>query len=281
VVDRVVRYKAAVGEILLGIALLLLAYATPWDIVPKGFAAVLGLVLLALAVWTLSRSEGDQPDPSSPNAASADRGGIAVSGKGNIVTVHAIADPSPTSNQDAEHSAVMKRRATILGRLRNEYVLSHDGISPALMAGLEDPPRDWVNRRLAELGETWRMESPPGPPSVSAKAGVATGTGNAYAPSPAPSGLEVQISRAPSSAGIDEVNWKTAGARERHIRLDFEPRALRFFSPTDQTVEALPSTVQVGEGWVIVTRFFDKGFMIDEIGTVGDVVRVQPYRARK
>lgn len=49
------------------------------------------------------------------------------------------------------------RRRNLLERLRNEYILSHDNISPALMAGTEQAPTDWVNKRLTELGEKWRV----------------------------------------------------------------------------------------------------------------------------
>ncbi len=49
------------------------------------------------------------------------------------------------------------RRDRILQLLRQEYILSHDNISPAMMAGLEMPPADWLNRRLHELGEGWAI----------------------------------------------------------------------------------------------------------------------------
>lgn len=50
-----------------------------------------------------------------------------------------------------------KRRTGILNALRNEYILSHDNISSAMLAGLEMPPADWLNKRLAQLGESWRV----------------------------------------------------------------------------------------------------------------------------
>jgi hypothetical protein len=53
------------------------------------------------------------------------------------------------------------RRQGLLTALRNEYILSHDGISPALMAGTEQPPSDWVNKRLRELGENWTVSIDP------------------------------------------------------------------------------------------------------------------------
>lgn len=49
------------------------------------------------------------------------------------------------------------RRQKILAALRNEYILSHDNISPAVMSGIQNPPADWVNERLKSLGEKWTI----------------------------------------------------------------------------------------------------------------------------
>lgn len=45
-----------------------------------------------------------------------------------------------------------QRRANLRTRLRSEYILSHDGISPALMAGNADPPEEWCRAKLGEWG---------------------------------------------------------------------------------------------------------------------------------
>jgi hypothetical protein len=49
------------------------------------------------------------------------------------------------------------RRAQIMEKLRHKYTLDHDNISSAILAGLEDPPREWTNEQLANLGEDWRV----------------------------------------------------------------------------------------------------------------------------
>ena len=41
--------------------------------------------------------------------------------------------------------------------LRGEYILSHQNISPGLLAGNENPPNEWMNKRLGQLGENWRF----------------------------------------------------------------------------------------------------------------------------
>jgi hypothetical protein len=114
-----------------------------------------------------------------------------------------------------------------------------------------------------------------------ASAVVARGDGAALSPAIGiDEAIEAQITRGSAVPGTNEVNWTTEGKRNRHIHLDFEPRVLRFFSPVDETVTTVPSKwIPVGSGRVMVTRFFQGGFMVDEVGTVGDVVRVEPYRA--
>jgi len=48
-----------------------------------------------------------------------------------------------------------QRRRAILGMLRQKYMLSHDGLSPGLIAGLEPLPKEWVERELKAMGEAW------------------------------------------------------------------------------------------------------------------------------
>lgn len=53
------------------------------------------------------------------------------------------------------------RRRNILALLRNEYILSHSSVDPSLLAGTVQPPTEWVNHRLKQLGETWSVEGAP------------------------------------------------------------------------------------------------------------------------
>lgn len=50
------------------------------------------------------------------------------------------------------------RRSVILTKLRAKYLLSHDGISPGMAAGLEPLPKEWVEKELEALGISWRQE---------------------------------------------------------------------------------------------------------------------------
>jgi hypothetical protein len=69
----------------------------------------------------------------------------------------AAAMPVPTDLQQLDH-AERERRRRLLGKLRQEWVLSNDGISPAMLAGTEPLPTEWVERRLQELGEGWKQD---------------------------------------------------------------------------------------------------------------------------
>ena len=61
--------------------------------------------------------------------------------------------PAKTGEVSVQH------RDAVLAKLRSLYILSHDGITPAMMAGLENPPAEWTNIELAKMGEAWRVAS--------------------------------------------------------------------------------------------------------------------------
>lgn len=49
-----------------------------------------------------------------------------------------------------------ERQMAVLVTLYLEYVAEQDDPPPGLLAGTEPLPKEWAERRLAELGETWR-----------------------------------------------------------------------------------------------------------------------------
>ena len=65
--------------------------------------------------------------------------------------------PTKSISKTADDSIELKRRRDILERLSREYILSHDGISPGVIAGTEQPPDTWINQRLKELREGWTV----------------------------------------------------------------------------------------------------------------------------
>jgi hypothetical protein len=74
----------------------------------------------------------------------------------NSQLLNALLKPTLTSGE-----AEIERKRNIQKALRSEYILSHDNVSPGLLAGTEFPPADWTNKRLRELGEKWTVATPP------------------------------------------------------------------------------------------------------------------------
>ena len=62
-----------------------------------------------------------------------------------------------TQKTAAQIAAEQLRRKQILAKLRETYILSHDGISPELMSGVAPLPKEWVEQQLAKMGENWRQ----------------------------------------------------------------------------------------------------------------------------
>lgn len=50
------------------------------------------------------------------------------------------------------------RRIALLKTIRAEYLVKFPADAPYIEAGIDDVPIDWVNQRLVELGETWRVQ---------------------------------------------------------------------------------------------------------------------------
>lgn len=48
-------------------------------------------------------------------------------------------------------------RATVMEKLRAEYLATRPDASLAVAARVADPPPDWLNRRLEALGADWRV----------------------------------------------------------------------------------------------------------------------------
>jgi outer membrane murein-binding lipoprotein Lpp len=88
----------------------------------------------------------------------------------NESALKGLAKPSARSNLSTPDQKEIVRRQKILAALRNEYVLSHDNVNPAVMSGIQNPPADWVNQRLKALGEKWTIseqyQAPSLPPEV-------------------------------------------------------------------------------------------------------------------
>lgn len=71
------------------------------------------------------------------------------------------APPPPSSPATSPNPVQMEadRRAAVIRQLTQLYILSHDGISSRMMAGMELPPSGFLNQELERKGEKWRVQS--------------------------------------------------------------------------------------------------------------------------
>ena len=60
--------------------------------------------------------------------------------------------------EEIRQEAEQQRRRLILSQLRQLYILSHDGLSAEILSGVAPLPKDWVEQKLKERGETWRQD---------------------------------------------------------------------------------------------------------------------------
>jgi hypothetical protein len=86
----------------------------------------------------------------------------------------------------------------------------------------------------------------------------------------------------PFSDNTNEIpclNFTTLGRGPREIRTNGRPAALRFIAPVERLVRTkdLPVEIPVGSGRLIVKRFSESGFSLEERDTEGDWVKVEVY----
>ncbi|ESX78839.1 MULTISPECIES: hypothetical protein [unclassified Mesorhizobium] len=62
-------------------------------------------------------------------------------------------------DKDAAQKDLIANRVEIVRQFAGLYVLSHDGITSRMMAGLELPPAKWLNTELANAGHNWRVRN--------------------------------------------------------------------------------------------------------------------------
>ena len=92
---------------------------------------------------------------------------------GGVILVRLLLAPYWMAKEDAEKLSAEKRiseqlksklvikdqqrRAVILDKPLGEYVATRDNVPIRVIAGTEPMPPEWVNQRLKEMGETWRV----------------------------------------------------------------------------------------------------------------------------
>ena len=57
-----------------------------------------------------------------------------------------------------QNTQEQQRHRALLRKLKTEYILSHTDANERILVGTEPLPKEWVERRLEEMGETWRQD---------------------------------------------------------------------------------------------------------------------------
>jgi hypothetical protein len=70
----------------------------------------------------------------------------------------AVQEKEARTKMGLEPESAEYRRLAWLDVLRREYISSHDNISPAIVAGTELPPREWLNERIIELNKAFKNQ---------------------------------------------------------------------------------------------------------------------------
>ena len=82
---------------------------------------------------------------------------IVVPGSGNIVNQSSEANITSNNPPQQLRMGEQTRRRLLLEKLRTSWIASHDNISSKMMVGIEWPPEEWLNQKLADMGEAWRV----------------------------------------------------------------------------------------------------------------------------
>jgi hypothetical protein len=94
-------------------------------------------------------------------------------------------------------------------------------------------------------------------------------------------GISVSASMTMIKPGpIPSVVFWTEGKSNREIGAGGRPKTLRFVKPAEATVHTseLPTTIRYANGYLVVKKFTEKGFLVDENGAKGIEVEAEVYR---
>ncbi|TGN82059.1 hypothetical protein EOW77_0026775 [Bradyrhizobium yuanmingense] len=126
-----------------------------WIAAPKTLVALWSFAALSGAVAFYSAAQQAR-DNNTLNAQIADQG---TSLKAIARTLGIEGDASPSMIAQRAKDEEERRRNSLLSNLRQLYILSHDGLSSELLAGLAWPPDEWTNTELAKRGEPYQIRT--------------------------------------------------------------------------------------------------------------------------
>ncbi|MGA2607097.1 MAG: hypothetical protein ABSH01_06520 [Terriglobia bacterium] len=114
-----------------------------------------GLVLIGLSAYRVSQPQRDIATRISKISAQLQNLHAAAPQHFFVGLGEDLKSGKSTSTIKVIPDSEYQRRYKILNALRIEYILSNRDFRPTLVAGIEWPPLEWINHRLANLGETW------------------------------------------------------------------------------------------------------------------------------
>lgn len=201
-----------------------------------------GLAGTAIISWNRIRTEHAHKMETKDLNDKLDRQGRKIESVGDqnaAILKQALSTPGSSPQAGSADNPQLLKRKNVLALLRNEYILSHENISPGLLAGTEFPPADWMNRRLRQLGEKWTFVRP-----------STTAAGSQGATGAIPTAIELMV-----AVGNDEashVGYDRPPKVENWGWIDFErhcEKPLRCYPERDIT-DSSPIHIDPGaKGW--------------------------------
>ena len=137
-------------------------------LIVAGVVAAVGAMMI---VWLLEQIRNREAPPDAVVAQSAApdaKQSVTIEGSGNTVNQGGDVNIGTYINnppqrqpgargQPQSQDGELVRRRILLEKLRNLWIASNDGISSEMLAGLEWPPKEWLNQKLGEMGESGRV----------------------------------------------------------------------------------------------------------------------------
>jgi|ERR1043165_944063 hypothetical protein len=170
--DKVLSFVFDSFPIVLAIIGIVISYHPPHSRAKKITATIILLFIGTAGCWALREFHLRIDETHSKEIAQlstkldATSAKLDAAGKTNDLILKGLTKRTGTPDVSTPSEKEVVRRQKILAALRNEYVLSHDNVSTAVMSGVQSPPADWVNGRLKELGEKWRIGDQYQPPAL-------------------------------------------------------------------------------------------------------------------
>ena len=121
-----------------------------WRLALMLFFCVMGLISIGLNAFNRENQDRASKEQSSK---------LDAVGRTNEKILLSITDSRETQISE------VARRKNIQDGLTSRYILTHNPVDPAIIAGAKLPPLQWMNEQLAAMGQTWTFSALPVEPA--------------------------------------------------------------------------------------------------------------------